>query len=85
MQNPEGSDSKTSNKIGGQNHPPKFIYSCYHRDCDFDTNDERVTDIDIQRPTEIGTIRKPFRHSTPFQAKRQTILDMGPNKTQAIK
>lgn len=37
---PEGSDPQSSNKIGGQNHPPKFLFSCYHRDCDFHTNDE---------------------------------------------
>ena len=28
------------NKIGGLEQPPKFLYSCYHRDCDFQTNIE---------------------------------------------
>ena len=40
LQDLEHSRSEPYNKIDGLDQPPKFLYSCYHRDCDFQTNIE---------------------------------------------
>ena len=75
LQDLEQSHSESYNKIGGLDQPPKFLYSCYHRDCNFQTNIEPDYERHwVQKHTGI-----PVLYPTKTEIEKYGLKPQGKN------